>query len=281
MILAIVGPTGVGKTRLSVELAKKYDAIIINADAMQVYRGMNIGTAKIREEEKCGIPHFLFDIVDVDYNYTVYDYQKDVRFLLKKYKNRHIIFVGGTGLYLKAALFDYRFSNDEEFDDVGYTNEELYTMCLEKDCSMKIHKNNRRRMVRFLSRKDTKNVNATLLYPTKFIGLTSERDHLYSLIEQRVDEMFLEGLLDEVRYFYDQKIFSKALMSAIGYKECYSYFKGEITKEECILAIKKNSRHYAKRQYTFFRHQLPVEWFTVNYENFEETILEVENFIHL
>ena len=114
MFLCIVGPTGVGKTKMSVELAKKYDAIIINCDAMQVYKGMDIGTAKVTEEEKEGIEHYLFDFVDPKINYTVFDYQKDVRILLEKFKDRNIIFVGGTGLYLKAALFDYRFSLEEK-----------------------------------------------------------------------------------------------------------------------------------------------------------------------
>ena len=112
MIIAIVGPTGVGKTKLSVKLAKKYNAIIINCDAMQVYKKMDIGTAKIKENEKEGIPHYLFDIKDVTDNYTVYDYQKDARNLITKYKNRNIIFVGGTGLYLKAALYSYEFTED-------------------------------------------------------------------------------------------------------------------------------------------------------------------------
>ena len=114
MILCIVGPTGVGKTKMSVELAKKYDAVIINCDAMQVYQGLNIGTAKILEEEKEGIEHYLFDFVSPLVNYTVFDYQKDARALLEKFKDRNIIFVGGTGLYLKAALFDYRFSKEEK-----------------------------------------------------------------------------------------------------------------------------------------------------------------------
>ena len=104
MIICIVGPTGVGKTKLSVELAKKYNAIIVNCDAMQVYRGLDIGTAKVREEEKDGVPHYLFDIREVDEDYTVFDYQKDARKLLEEHSDKNIIFVGGTGLYLKAAL---------------------------------------------------------------------------------------------------------------------------------------------------------------------------------
>ena len=152
MILCVVGPTAVGKTKLSIELAKKYNAIIINCDAMQVYKGLDIGTAKVTKEEMEGIPHKLLDFVDVNYNYTVFDYQKDARNILKEYKDHNIIFVGGTGLYLKAALYDYRFSIDDDnktYDE--YTNEELYDMCLKKDKNCNIHVNNRKRLIRFLA----------------------------------------------------------------------------------------------------------------------------------
>ena len=134
MIICIVGPTGVGKTKLSVELAKKYNAIIVNCDAMQVYRGLDIGTAKVREEEKDGVPHYLFDIREVDEDYTVFDYQKDARKLLEEHSDKNIIFVGGTGLYLKAALYDYRFAveTSPKIDYSSYTNEELYQMIKEK-----------------------------------------------------------------------------------------------------------------------------------------------------
>lgn len=141
MIICIVGPTGVGKTKLSVELAKKYQGIVINADAMQVYKGMNIGTAKIKEEEKESIPHYLFDIVDVNKNYTVFDYQKDARKLIEEHKDKTIIFVGGTGLYLKSALYNYEFPDNNEiqntYDDL--TNEELYKLAIKKDANMDIH----------------------------------------------------------------------------------------------------------------------------------------------
>lgn len=282
MILAIVGPTGVGKTKLSIALAKKYDAIIINCDAMQVYRGLDIGTAKVREEEKEGILHYLFDFVDVETNYTVFDYQRDARELLKQFADRNIIFVGGTGLYLKALLYDYRFSLEEKssFDDSKFSNEELYEMCLKKDSTCRIHPNNRRRLIRFLNRNEKDKVEPTPLYDFKIIGLTTDREHLYSIINKRVEVMIAEGLEDEVRKFYPLRFHSKALMTGIGYKEWYPYFEGKITKDECVTLIQKNSRHYAKRQYTFFRNQLPVNWFSVNYDHFEETILEVEKFIH-
>ena len=280
MIIAITGPTGVGKTKLSVALAKKYHGIVVNCDAMQVYKGMDIGTAKIKEEEKEGVIHYLFDIVSPDVNYTVYDYQKDARKIIEENKDKTIIFVGGTGLYLKAALFDYRFSeekNKENYEE--YSNEELYQMCLKKDEKCLIHPNNRRRMIRFLQKETTALVEPKLLYDVTFIGLTTNRDHLYEIIDKRVDKMFEEGLLEEVKKFYDQHLNSKALQTAIGYKELYSYFEGNLSLEETKELIKKNSRHYAKRQYTFFNHQLPVQWFSVNYEDFQKTIKEVSSVI--
>ena len=280
MILCVVGPTAVGKTKLSIELAKKYNAIIINCDAMQVYKGLDIGTAKVTKEEMEGIPHKLLDFVDVNYNYTVFDYQKDARAILKEYKDHNIIFVGGTGLYLKAALYDYRFSIDDDnktYDE--YTNEELYDMCLKKDKNCNIHVNNRKRLIRFLNKKDIINVEPKPLYDIKVIGLTTDRETLYKKINERVDKMLELGLVNEVKKFYDLNIRSKALLTGIGYKEIYSYLDGKITLDEAIDLIKKNSRHYAKRQYTWFNHQMNVKWFDTCYNDFNKTILEVEEYI--
>ena len=280
MILAIIGPTAVGKTKLSIELAKKYNAIIINCDAMQVYQGLDIGTAKATLEEQEGIPHELLDFVPVTQNYTVYDYQKDARKLLEKYQGRNIIFVGGTGLYLKSTLYDYRFYEEtttNSYDNL--TNEELYNLALAKDKNMNIHPNNRKRLVRFLNKKVQEYVEPKPLYEFKIIGLTTSRDILYDKINKRVDVMFQNGLLTEVKSFYDQGIHSKALETGIGYKELYQYFDNKITLDEAKELIKKNSRHYAKRQYTFFNHQLDVKWFNTNYEDFSKTINEVEDYI--
>ncbi len=282
MILAIVGPTGVGKTKLSIELAKKYNAIILNCDAMQVYKGMDIGTAKIKESEKEGIPHYLFDIKDVNDNYTVYDYQKDARNLLEKYKDKNIIFVGGTGLYLKAALYSYEFREEDttknNYEDL--TNDEIYALALKKDPNMNIHKNNRKRLVRFLNKETENESKAEPLYPAIYIGLTCDRNVLYDRINNRVDEMFKEGLVEEVKSFYDQNINSKAIKTAIGYKELYQYFEGSISLEEAKDLIKKNSRHYAKRQYTWFNNQMDITWFNVDFKNFNNTIKEVEKYIN-
>lgn len=272
MIICVVGPTCVGKTKLSTLLAKKYNGIIINSDSTQVYKGMNIGTAKVTEEEKEGVPHYLFDIVDVTENYTVYDYQKDVRKILDEKKDKNIIFVGGTGLYLKAALYNYKFleeTNNKTYDDLS--NEELYKLALEKDSNMDIHINNRKRLIRFLNKENVDIEECLPLYNAIYIGLTTNRDILYDRINKRVDIMINNGLLEEVKGFYDKKINSKALNTAIGYKELYKYFNKEISLNDAIELIKKNSRHYAKRQYTWFNNQMNINWIEVDFDNFNKT----------
>ena len=281
MIIAIVGPTGVGKTNLSIELAQYYNAIIVNCDAMQVYKGLDIGTAKITEEEKEGIPHYLFDIKNVDEEYTVYDYQKDVRKIIDENKEKNIILVGGTGLYLKAALYDYRFEeeNDQLIDFSEYTNEEMYKKVLEKDPESKIHPNNRIRMERFLSKKNTEIVEPVKLYNHILIGLTTDREILYERINKRVISMIDSGLIEEAKSFYDKGIKDKPLLRGIGYKELYDYFDGKISLEAAIELIQKNSRHYAKRQYTFFNNQFDIKWFDVNFNDFNVTIKEVIKYI--
>ena len=278
MILAIVGPTGVGKTKLSISLAKYYDAVIINCDAMQIYKEMDIGTAKITDEEKEGIDHLLFDKYFLNEEYSVYDYQQDARKLLDKYSDKNIILVGGTGLYLKALLYDYKFlePNDEDYEK--YSNEELYKMVKESNPDSDIHINNRRRLISYLKIPKTTNSN-NKLYDATIIGLTTDRDNLYSIINDRVDKMMENGLEKEANELYEKYPNSRALNTAIGYKELNMYFKGEITKEEAISLIKKNSRHYAKRQYTFFNNQLDVKWFDTNYDNFNKTIDSVKEYV--
>jgi len=280
MIICIVGPTAVGKTKLSIELAKKYNAIIVNSDAMQVYKNLNIGTAKVREDEKENISHYLFDIKDVEDSYTVYDYQKDARSIIEKYSNRNIIFVGGTGLYLKAALYNYYFLAESKSNDYNnITNEELYEMALKKDTNLKIHVNNRQRLIRFLNKENVNCPEPVKLYDHIMIGLTTERDILYERINNRVDIMFENGLLDEVKSFYEKHNYSKPLICGIGYKELYNYFDGIVTLEEAKEKIKQNSRRYAKRQYTFFKNQFDVKWFDVNFGDFYDTINKVIDFI--
>lgn len=287
-VIVITGPTAVGKTKLSIELAKRYNGEIINADAVQVYKGLDIGSAKVTEEEKEDIPHHLVDIKEVDEEYTIYHYQKDCRKLIKEVQGRGKtpILVGGTGLYIKAALYDYKLTEEKETNTYdNLTDEELYNKLLEVDKDIVIDKNNRRRLIRALNyyKENNKSINTNttnkLLYDAIFIGLTTDRRILYDKINNRVDIMIKEGLLNEVKVFYDKNIRTKPLLNAIGYREIYSYFDGNISLEEAIDKIKQNSRHYAKRQYTFFNHQLPVVWFETDYSNFNNTVEKVINYI--
>ena len=281
MIVVIVGPTGVGKTKMSIELAKYLDAPVINADAVQVYKGLDIGSAKVTKDEMDGVKHYLIDIKDIDEEYNVKEYQNDVRKILEEYKNKNVIICGGTGLYISAALMDYRFYEDENNETYeGYSNEELYEMVLKKDKFSQIDKNNRIRMVRFLNKKMVDVVEPKLLYPNVlFIGLTTSRDKLYQRINERVDKMFNDGLAKEVKYLYAKNPNSLILNRAIGYKEVISYLNGKIYEEEAKDLIKKNSRHYAKRQYTWFNNKMNVKWFDVDFNNFDKTIENVKSYI--
>lgn len=287
-VIVITGPTAVGKTKLSIELAKKLNGEIINADAMQVYKGLNIGTAKVTEKEKENIPHHLFDIKEVEEEYSIYNYQKDCRKVIDNIlrRNKTPILVGGTGLYIKAALYDYKLS--EEKTNNTYDNlktEEIYKELLKLDKDINIDKNNRRRLIRALNYYKENNTSISnnktnkLLYDTIFIGLTTDREILYKKINQRVDNMIENGLLEEVKYYYDKNIKTKPLINGIGYKELYNYFDRLCSKEEAVEKIKQNSRHYAKRQYTFLNHQLNVVWFETDYNNFNNTIEKVSSYI--
>lgn len=280
MIIVIAGPTGVGKTKLSIMLAKKYNAIILNGDACQIYKELNIGTAKILDSEKENILHLLFDIKSPNEEYSVADYQKDLRKYLEEYKERNIIIVGGTGLYLTAGLYDYEFSKMKEIDYSKYSNDELYKLCQDIDKNIIIDKNNRRRLENFL-RKEKKELKVPkLIYKdVYFIGLTTDRETLYNIIDNRVDKMFEDGLLDEVVSLYKKYGKTRILNSAIGYKEIIKYLDGEISLDDAISLIKKNSRHYAKRQYTWFNNKMNITWFNVNFDNFNKTYDEIINFI--
>ena len=287
-VIVILGPTAVGKTKMSVELAKKLDGEIINADSTQVFKTLDIATAKITEEEKEGIVHHLFDIKDVEDSYTVYDYQKDCRMMIDDIlkRGKTPILVGGTGLYIKAALYNYNFDEISVHNDYSkYTNDELYDKLLTIDPHTEIHKNNRKRVEHALDVYEATGKivghekSDELLYDTIFIGLTTDRDVLYDRINKRVDVMLENGLLDEAKRVYDSNIRTKAILTPIGYKELFPYFAKEKTLEECLDLIKQNSRKYAKRQYTWFNNQMDVTWFNVDFNNFNNTITEVYDYI--
>ena len=279
-IIVIIGPTGVGKTRLSIKLAKYLNAVIINADSMQVYRGLDIGTAKIKENEKEGIKHYLFDICDIEEEYNIYKYQKDGRKLLDKFQKegKNVVLVGGSGLYIKSLLYDYKFQ-EEEYKEAyeNLTNQELLEE-IKKHHETDIHVNNRKRLIRELNKiKNNNHLKSDIhkkLYDFLLIGLTCDREELYKIVDKRVDLMIEDGLIEEVKALYEKGINSKAIQTGIGYKELYSYFKGDISLEEAVKLIKKNTRHFIKRQYTFFKHQMDVTWLNVDFSNFEHTINE-------
>lgn len=286
-IIGIVGPTGVGKTKLSIELAKKLDGEVINCDSTQVYKGLAIATAKVTEEEMEEIPHHLLSFQELEEDYTVYDFQKDARACIEDIlkRGKTPILVGGTGLYLKAVLYDYQFEEQESTIRYNESNEELYERILQLDPQTKIHKNNRRRMERYLSYYDEtgKKLNekekAKKIYDFCLIGLTTDRETLYERINTRVDKMLKQGLLKEAESLYKRDIRTKAVLTPIGYKELFAYFEGNCSLEESIAKIKQSSRHYAKRQYTWFHHQMDVTWFSVSFKNFEETVEEVYQYI--
>ena len=284
-IIVIVGPTGVGKTKLSIELAKKLDAEIINGDSVSIYKELDIGSAKPTIEEREGIPHHLIDIKDVCEDYTVFDYQKDVRKLIDEISSRgkKIIIVGGTGLYIKAALYDYNFTEgttNNTYEDLS--NEEILEKIKKYDVELP-NINNRIRLVRLLNKlennEEITNNKDKLLYPVKVIGLTTSRDYLYERINKRVDIMVENGLLDEINKLKDKYQNSRVLNSGIGYKEFYDYLYNNKKIEDVLYEIKRDSRRFAKRQYTFFNHQFNTTWFDVDFNNFNNTIEEVYNYI--
>lgn len=288
-IILIVGPTGTGKTTLSIKLAKKYDAVILNADSTQVYTEPLIATAKIKEHEKENIEHYLFDVVSLNDDYTLYDYQKDGRRLLDRFisENKNVIIVGGSGLYVKALLYNYVLEDKKEIDiDFNeYSNEELKNKVLALDPKSDIHVNNRQRLEGFLKHyyetgkviKKTDEIN-NKLYNFISIGLKSDRETLYKMLDKRVDSMFNEGLLDEAERLYKMNL--KNYTNIIGYKELNEYFNGNISLDEAKELIKRNTRRYAKRQFTWFNNQMKdIKWFNVNYDNFHNTIREVENYL--
>ena len=287
MVIVITGPTAVGKSDLSLFLAHKLNGEIINADSTQIYKGLDIATNKIKDTE--GIKHYLFNEKDLREDYTVFDYQKDARRAIDDILSRGKIpiLVGGTGLYINAALYDYKFEDKANDEYEGVSNDELYKMLLEVDPNTSIHLNNRVRVISALNYYKAngkpyseKEKDFKLLYDTIFIGLTADRDILYYKINKRVDKMVEEGLVKEAREVYDLGLRSKAVMTPIGPKELFDYFDGNISLDEAIDLIKSKSRKYAKRQYTWFRNQMKLKWFETNYDDFNKTEEKVLKYVN-
>ncbi|NME07455.1 tRNA (adenosine(37)-N6)-dimethylallyltransferase MiaA [Psychrobacillus sp. BL-248-WT-3] len=290
-VIAIVGPTAVGKTALSIELAKFCDGEIINGDSMQVYRELNIGTAKIAKEEMENVPHHLLDIKDPTEGFSVAEYQRLVREKIKDIASRGKvpIIVGGTGLYVQSVLYDFRFSEQPKQDSSrvkeleGMSSEVLYSMLQDVDpvAAKDIHPNNVQRVIRAIERQELtgkqrdeieQNQGKEKVFPHYIIGLTIDREILYQRINKRVDLMIEQGLLQEVKGLYDKGIRDVQSIQAIGYKEIYAYLDGNSTLEDAVETLKQNSRRYAKRQLTYFRNKMDIQWFDPF--NDRESILE-------
>ncbi len=285
-LVVLIGPTAVGKTKLSIELAKVLNAEIISGDSMQIYRGMNIGTAKITQEEMEGVPHHLIDIKNPDESFSTADFQQLVREKIEEIaaRGRLPMIVGGTGLYIQSVIYDYEFADREseslirerlehEAEEKGM--DVLYEQLRRIDpvSAEKIHINNKRRVVRALEVYKTTgkpfsehiaSQQQTLLYDVALVGLMMERGQLYARINERVDIMMKQGLLEEVKGLYEEGIRDTQSIQAIGYKELYQYLENRLTLDEAIEQLKQNSRRYAKRQLTWFRNKMPVQWFDVS-----------------
>lgn len=288
-VLVIVGPTAVGKSDLSLALAKVFDGEIISGDSIQVYKGLDIGSGKVSENQRKEVKHYMLDILSPKDTYSVYDFQKRARQHIEDITSRGKlpIVVGGTGLYIKALLYDYTFAPVDELDYSKYesmSNEALYQKLQDVDyaSAMVLHPNNRRRIVRALAladvnQKKSKTIEGQkkeILYDALIIGCTTDRSILYERINQRVAMMFQEGLLEEIQSLLKQGVsFDDQSMQGIGYRQFKGYIKQEKTLEEVQMEIASVSRKFAKRQYTWFNNQMHVQWFDPKEEY--ERIVEV------
>ncbi|WIV17857.1 tRNA (adenosine(37)-N6)-dimethylallyltransferase MiaA [Paenibacillus polygoni] len=282
-LLVLVGPTAVGKTKMSIELAKTFNAEIISGDSMQVYRQMDIGTAKIKPEEMDGIPHHLIDIHEPDYPYSVAEFQANCRHLIEDIHARGKLpfIVGGTGLYVESVCYNFQFSevgSDEEFrkEQFDYADvhgpEKLHEKLREIDppSAERLHPNDVRRVIRALEiyhmtgMRQSDQLAAQKKespYDLCIVGLTMDRQMLYKRIEDRIDEMMEEGLVQEVAALLDHGVGPGCIsMQGLGYKEIASYLRGEVPLETAVSELKRDTRRFAKRQLSWFRHMKDIHW---------------------
>lgn len=290
-IIIVAGVTASGKSKLGIQLAQQLNGEIISADSVAVYRKMNIGSAKPSIEEQEGIVHHLINIRDIDDGYDVASFQKDARNCIDEIHQRHKvpIVVGGTGLYINALLYDYRFdyeetSGDIEFPDVSTMIREIEI--INPQALDKVHPNNIKRVQRLykkivVEQQEIQEHDHKLLYDAHILFLEGDRERLYDRMNKRVENMFTQGLEAEVRGIVDMydNAFDLPSMSAIGYREFRGYFEGTQSKEETIALIQRNTRRFAKRQITWFKHQLPS--YTVDIESMDrdEIIQSCSNFL--
>ena len=291
-IIVVVGPTGVGKTDLGVIIAKHLDSEIISGDSIQIYKELNIGSAKVTTEEMQGIEHHLIDIKSIYDSYSVMEFQQLARLAIKQIhdKGKIPIIVGGTGLYIKAALYDYEFvehdDSDKEFVNKhkDKTNEELHEILtkLDEKTSKEIHKNNRKRVLRALFLASQGSIKSEVIeeqehkpiYDIFMVGCTLERNLLYKRIDSRVLQMLSNGLEEEVIELNNmENIWQQQGMQGIGYKEWKEYFLGNVDKNKVINDIQTHSRQFAKRQYTWFNNQMDVNWYMMDEGSITEEII--------
>lgn len=291
MLFVIVGPTCSGKTSLAIQIADFFNAPIINADAFQIYQEMNVGTAKIPKESEHYRKHYLIDIVKPNETYSIKKYQEDFRQTYRELKKNHetIVVCGGSGLYIKAALYDYVFEDEEESDISDLEkmdNEQLYALLSELDyeAAKNIHINNRKRVIRAIQIARTHTINKSAAIEqqehelffknevVKFYFLNPNREQLYANINTRVEQMFEKGLVDEVENLLKKYQLSLTAKAAIGYKEVIDYLSHKFSLEDCKDIIKQRTRNYAKRQITFFKHQLPCLMFSDKNQIIEDVL---------
>ena len=299
-IICIVGPTGSGKSSTAVQLAKEFNGEIISADSMQIYKDMNIGTAKVTKEEMQGIPHYLIDIVDPTQNFSVSDWKDMAETCIEKIGKigKIPIIVGGTGLYVNALINNFKFfSVNEETRNkyITYYNDflekngvdMLYAELERKNkmLALSVDKNKTRAIINYLSMIDAGATDLTQKdneqkYDYLLIGLDIERETIYDRIDKRVDEMVNAGLLSEIGMLKEKFGFSREMQSAsaIGYREFWDYFDGKISIEESINLVKQHSRNYAKRQFTYMKKMSNINW--IKYNSYELISSKVRNFLN-
>ncbi len=286
MIIAIVGPTGVGKSALAVALAEHYEAEIVGADSVQIYRGLDIGSAKPPMSIRKRIPHHLVDFLEPDDTYSVAQYQQDARDALRDItsRGRTALLVGGTGLYIKAVLHDFRLSGTRRDPSLeayyrDYSNDDLHAELkrLDPPAAEKTHPNNRKRVLHGITRALRGNPvgeerrGERPVYDYIMFALEPPRSTLHARIDQRVEAMFDAGLLREAEWLHQQFYKTKA-EEAIGYKELFAYFDGRLSLAEAKARIKRNTRRYARRQLTYFRNQFDAHWLPVGVDDFDATV---------
>lgn len=285
-LIVVVGPTAVGKTALGIELAQQFNGEIISGDSQQVYRHLNIGTAKATPEEQAAVPHHLIDVRDVDANYSVYDFVVEASQVIMEIASRGKvpIIVGGTGLYLQSLLEGYHLGGEVDQEKLLAYRKDLEQLSDEvlfekiADLGKKIPEINRRRAIRALElAKFGQNLeNKETNYEALLIGLNDDRQVLYDRINHRVDLMLEKGILDEAKWLYDNHRNVQAAR-AIGYKELFPYFTGDASLEDCVEKLKQNTRRFAKRQLTWFRNRMAVNFYTVSEVDFKETVIQEVN----